>query len=321
VHILWISVGPGGGTGSEQAVRYAQGVEENFSTGVSAGPVAPPRAQARFGCSADGGHPVEPATLRHVDSGEWRYGQAGEPSGGPEPPQPNGGPPENLWTGEPAAAVWGASPPWVPEHRSASTGEEPDTGGWQRGYAPADWGQARHSAMNVPAPALPQLPVMPPGSPTGPPGAGAAGVPGLSPTSPAGYNPYGRTGLDTWSRPEGSQRRRITEDEEFGPHRSQRNAFGDEPAYGPVLGYTAGWYGIPALFYLVWLFTLDDDRQGLVGRQLVASLPWLLAAVVLSLAVAGLLRWAIIGWRAITLSFAAAVIGAGVTTIAHSLTL
>jgi hypothetical protein len=75
------------------------------------------------------------------------------------------------------------------------------------------------------------------------------------------------------------------------------------------------------MLYLVWLVTLDDQRQGLVGRQFVASLPWLLAAVVLSLAVAGMLRWAIVGWRAVTLSFAAAVIGAGVTTIAHSLTL
>ncbi len=97
--------------------------------------------------------------------------------------------------------------------------------------------------------------------------------------------------------------------------------FADQPAYGPVLAYTAGWYGIPGVLYAIWLITLDSDRRGFVGREFVASLPWLFAAVLLSLALAGLLRWAVVGWRALTLSFAAAVIGAGVMTIAHSFTL
>lgn len=100
---------------------------------------------------------------------------------------------------------------------------------------------------------------------------------------------------------------------------ARRDYFGDEPAYGSVLGFTAGWYAVPAVFYLVWLVTLDGDRQSVAARQFVASLPWLFAAVVLSLVVAGVLRWAVVGWRTLTLSFAAAVIGAGVTTIAHSL--
>ncbi len=73
------------------------------------------------------------------------------------------------------------------------------------------------------------------------------------------------------------------------------------------------------MLHLIWLVTLDGDRQALAGRTLVASLPWLAAALVVSLVVAGLLRWMVLGWRSLTVSFAAAVIGAGVTTIAHSL--
>ena len=95
--------------------------------------------------------------------------------------------------------------------------------------------------------------------------------------------------------------------------------FPDEPSYGTVLALTAGWYLLPGLVYLIWLITVGNDRPSSSGPDLGAGLPWLIASVVLSLAVAGLLRWAIVGWRALTLSFAAAVIGAGVATIAHSL--
>jgi hypothetical protein len=54
---------------------------------------------------------------------------------------------------------------------------------------------------------------------------------------------------------------------------------------------------------------------------LLAGLPWLFTALVLSLGVGALLRWKVTGWRAFTLGFAAAIIGGGLTTIAHSLTL
>jgi hypothetical protein len=93
----------------------------------------------------------------------------------------------------------------------------------------------------------------------------------------------------------------------------------DDPSYGPVLGLTAGWYAIPAVFYLIWLLTLKGDRQGVVARQFVGHLGWLFAAIVLSLAIAGVLRWAPTGWRALTISFAATVIGAGAMTIMHSI--
>ena len=104
-----------------------------------------------------------------------------------------------------------------------------------------------------------------------------------------------------------------------GAAEDERDHFAEEPEYGPVLGYTGAWYGLPAVLHLIWLVTLEGDRQALAGRSLVASLPWLAAALVISLVVAGLLRWMVLGWRSLTVSFAAAVIGAGVTTIAHSL--
>jgi hypothetical protein len=137
--------------------------------------------------------------------------------------------------------------------------------------------------------------------------------------SPAG--PLRRTGVDGWSRPEPKPRAGVDREDEEVESRRQRTSYDDEPTYGPVLGFTAGWYAIPAVLYLIWLVTLDTDRQALIGRQFVASLPWLFGALVMSLAVAALLRWATVGWRTLTLSFAATVIGAGMATIVHSLAL
>jgi hypothetical protein len=140
----------------------------------------------------------------------------------------------------------------------------------------------------------------------------------LSQVSPAG--PLRRTGADNWNRPVSGARPRADPGEAEQQSRRQVS-YGDEPAYTPVLVVTAGWYAIPALLYLIWLLTMESDQRGVVGRELVSSLPWLFGAVAMSLAVATLLRWATVGWRTLTLSFAAAVIGAGVATIAHSLVL
>lgn len=92
-----------------------------------------------------------------------------------------------------------------------------------------------------------------------------------------------------------------------------------EPGYRPVLVLTLGWYAIPAAFYLVWLVTLDGTQQRLTGGYLVADLPWLAAALSLSLLLAALLQRSTVGWHRLTLSFAATVLGAGILTIAHSL--
>ncbi len=93
----------------------------------------------------------------------------------------------------------------------------------------------------------------------------------------------------------------------------------NEMPYPPVLGFTGIWYAIPGLLYMIWLTTLDSERQTYEWRALIANLPWLLAAVASSLLTAVLLRRVVIGWRALTISFAAAVIGSGLTTMVHSL--
>jgi hypothetical protein len=259
-----------------------------------------------------------------VESGEWRYGQAD--GGGPWPSdaaaeEPTTEPAPNLWADD--APSWGNSSSfsWLPRQNDGppTPAPEPEPEPWRRppqNLPPASWGQPAQQ-VTPPAPALPQLPATYGAAPAyTPPTYTQPTSTTVSQVSPAG--PTRRTGFDNWSRPDLTPRVSPPEEDEVHP---RRDVYGEEPAYGPLLGFTAGWYGIPALFYLVWLITLDSDRQGLVWRQFVASLPWLVAAVVLSLSVAGLLRWATVGWRTLTISFATAVIGAGVTTIAHSLAL
>ena len=69
----------------------------------------------------------------------------------------------------------------------------------------------------------------------------------------------------------------------------------------------------------MWVLVGDPRTADLVPR-LLSGLIWLTGATVLSLAIVGLLRWASVGWRALTLSIAAALIGGGVITVAHTLT-
>jgi len=254
----------------------------------------------------------------------------------------------NLWVDDPINA-WGSTPSWLPQPRKGEdhpTGErvllQPD--GWYHPPGASEWGQPRHSASTEPGPSVGSAgsaaPLAPPTYPPASPAPAyltqrarlSAPVAPAPVTTPDEYDPHQnsgqvspdgdahhRTDTDSWARTVPAQRRVMSEEEEFGQRR--HDEFGDEPVYGPVLGLTTGWYGVPAAFYLVWLLTVDVDRQALAGRSLLVSLPWLMGAVVLSLAVAGLLRWSIVGWRALTISFASAVIGAGLTTIAHSLTL
>jgi len=113
------------------------------------------------------------------------------------------------------------------------------------------------------------------------------------------------------------RRRRRSDDDEF-RRTTRAEIFGEEPRYSALFGLTAAWYALPAVAYVIWLLVGGGGRLGTVAAQLASSLAWVVAALILSIAVAALLRWAMVGWRALTLSFAAAVIGAGVATIAHT---
>ena len=110
-------------------------------------------------------------------------------------------------------------------------------------------------------------------------------------------------------------RSRWSSEDEF-RRTSRAELFSDEARYRVLFALTAGWYGPAVLVYLMWALLVRGDA----GAGIVSGLFWLAGAAVVSLAVAGLLRWASVGWRALTLSAAAAVIGGGITTIAHTLT-
>jgi len=111
------------------------------------------------------------------------------------------------------------------------------------------------------------------------------------------------------------RRRRRSNDDEF-RRTSLAEIFGEQPLYRALFGLTAAWYALPTVIYVGWVALGNAESA---REQLSENVPWLLTALALSIAVAGLLRWAMVGWRALTLSFAAAIIGGGVATIAHSL--
>ena len=223
--------------------------------------------------------------MRHVESRDWRYGWGAD---------------DPRWTDEaaadttrngnghatPAPDLWADAPP-PPTYGAFGSPSVTSTGGMPALRGPSGQHHTVRSGYGLTPPVPPRLRER--GS--------------RLPRPPGPPAPRGGRG------PAPRQRTRARREEEYP----------DEPNYGTVLTLTAGWYLLPAVLYVVWLITVGNDRSG--TKDIVGSVPWLIAAVLLSLAVAALLRWAIVGWRALTLSFAAAVIGAGVATIAHSLSL
>jgi hypothetical protein len=104
------------------------------------------------------------------------------------------------------------------------------------------------------------------------------------------------------------------------------------PGWLPVLLWTCGAFVLPVLAYLVWTWSLSGiapagcvDAAGSACRSprrdavagLLSVLPPLTVALVLALLIASTLR-RVAGWRTSTVAFAAAVIGAGITTLAAS---
>ncbi|MGE5830761.1 MAG: hypothetical protein ACM30G_20690 [Micromonosporaceae bacterium] len=239
-----------------------------------------------------------------MDSGEWRHGQAEPERSWSAYAHQSPGDPPNLWVDDPMVA-WGSSDTWVPQQRTGDDRRRDSSAQPPVGLEPDAWYR----------PATPP-PHDPPGNAHPEPRHDRRGD--LTEARTGAVRTSHAAATDPWpGRIQTSQveRRPATREP---TKRWPQDSF-DDPAYGPVLGFTAAWYGAPGVLYLIWLLTLSGDRQGLVGRNFLAGLPWLAAAVVLSLAVAALLRWAVQGWRALTISFAAAVIGAGVATIAHTL--
>jgi hypothetical protein len=232
-----------------------------------------------------------PATLRHMESRDWQYGWAAD---------------DPRWTDEPpSASQWGANGNGRldPEQR-------------QRGQ----FGAGLEDAWEEPPPNSGPLAVTGPAQPATAvhfpvrPGYGLLARMVGAQGNNAGTAPDTRAERAPRPNPRVRRRRRSNEDEFR--RTSLAEIFGDEPRYPALFGLTAAWYALLGLIYLGWLALAGDQGS---GNQPLASLPWLATAIALSMAVAALLRWAVVGWRALTLSFAAAIIGAGVATIAHSL--
>jgi hypothetical protein len=230
------------------------------------------------------------ATLRHMESRDRRYDWAAD---------------DPRWTDEPASSShWGSNgngrldldPP-------PPLGAEPDHS-WDDLLS-----SKRPLAITGPTPqtTAPQLPVQP----------GYGLLAQVARWQDSRLSTVSRTRAERRQRPDARvRRRRRSTDDEF-RRTSLADIFGAEPRYGAVFGLTAAWYALLAVIFLGWLVIAGGQGSG--ARPVLASLPWVATAVLLSLAVAALLRWAVVGWRALTLSFAAAIIGAGVVTVAHSL--
>jgi hypothetical protein len=152
---------------------------------------------------------------------------------------------------------------------------------------------------------------------------GAASVrPGYGMTStPGSPAPRHRNGVAVPSgsrleRPVQAKGRRRADDEFRAAGRAE--LFSDDARYGVLFAVTAAWYAPIALIVLVWVLLINAGN-GPAGGRLLSGLAWIAVATAISIGVASLLRWARVGWRALTLSVAAALIGGGVATIAHTL--
>ncbi|MEV1286745.1 hypothetical protein [Micromonospora sp. NPDC049679] len=99
--------------------------------------------------------------------------------------------------------------------------------------------------------------------------------------------------------------------------------------------YTALWYAVPVLFFALWTFTLDNtpppagcvtdvtgggcqSERAQAIASVVGGAPQFGAALLASLVVAIVLRWASGTWRAASVGLAAAVVGGGLSTVVFS---
>ncbi len=333
--------------------RHTQGVHKEKTCGVSRiRRVASPNV-GEYGGSVDGGPSTQPATLARMASGDWRYGQPdrpwpAEPAAGDEPP--------DLWPDEQRPA-WSETPAWYPgtapdpragSRRKGGPNWQPPESGWAENPS-SGWATPRHAAADADrhgsdghAATEPRYgDLLGTGQPSGDERYSTSGI--APPAAGADIDRY--RGDPRWLGPDDSRQhsagliarasaevsRPSVVDPRFEPSSGRHAAVVgvEDRAVHPriphgnaaprrLLSMTATWYGIPALFCLVWLLVVESDRRGSAAAELLRSLPWALTAIVLSLGVAAILRWASINWRPWTLTLAAAIIGSAVATILHS---
>ena len=286
-----------------------------------------------------------------MDTGEWRYGQDGDNRPWTEPPAA-AGPSPDLWADD-TTQSWTPTASWRPRHQADPTGASPisptpighssDNGSYGSGngsygsggsygsdddsyesgngaYGPSAEGYGARAGA-YPSGGYPIR-----GYSTGYTAPPRYGVVSSTPTSSAGtYGAaaFGSTPLSGSASGTGTgaamvRRPGLTPPTATGRGAEKRSRLSRIPEYLKVLWFTAAWYGGAVVLYLLWLVIAGGDREALAGRQFVAALPWMFAAVLISGGLATALRRLTVGWGAIGVSFAAAVIGAGLATIIHS---
>jgi hypothetical protein len=78
---------------------------------------------------------------------------------------------------------------------------------------------------------------------------------------------------------------------------------------------TVAWFVVPSLTFLGWVLFLDAGPRNEALRNLSNGAPWIGITVAASIVLALVLRRLATGWRALTVGFASAVVGAGVATV------
>jgi hypothetical protein len=279
-----------------------------------------------------------------VDTGEWRYGQDGDNRPWTEPPA---GPSPDLWPDE-GAEAWTPTTSWRPRHQADPSGPSPisptpigqasDSGSYGSSYEGNGYetGNGYESgngtygsttgAYGARAGAYPSggYPIR--GYSTGYTAPPRYGVVSSTPTSSAGTygaGPFGSAPASGSTPISGAgsamvRRPGLAPPTDARRGAEQRSRLNRLPEYLKVVWFTAAWYGGALVLYLLWLVIAGGDREALAGKQFVSALPWMFAAVLISGGLAMALRRLTVGWGAIGVSFAAAVIGAGLATIIHS---
>jgi hypothetical protein len=100
-----------------------------------------------------------------------------------------------------------------------------------------------------------------------------------------------------------------------------------------TFGWTAAWYAVPAAVFTAWTLRFPGTAGTACARPVgnacpapraaalqavLHGLPRLGIALAVALLVAGLIRWGSAAWRPVVTGFAAAVVGAGLTTVLYS---
>jgi hypothetical protein len=94
----------------------------------------------------------------------------------------------------------------------------------------------------------------------------------------------------------------------------------EEVTGGPLaaVGFTALWYGVPVVLFVLYMLVLDNAQQSRALDTLANGAPQFGLSLVLSMAVAVGLRWASGSWKAASVGLAAAVVGGGLATVLMS---